>query len=273
MALVLAQTVVKSMDSASHSPIPPSLSANFKFDDVFDGTVNYIEVFWTDGQNSDQFKQNDGENWNEILGKSFFEGEFFENAYWRTIIRYGMQNALCRISGMKINIAKELANSSSPTEPTLKIEFLREQKSEIFGSKQMNANFNANKATTLSSDSELLVRTLPKEAHQLLIKANTDLSAAKWLKIGPISESTDEGKTLLVEIGLYEKKEIESDEKLHEEMNALNENKNNEANCSSGSSEEDDLKLIVEPEQFSVTEAVFKKLGTISFSREISKNR
>ena len=267
------QTVSKLTDLASITSIPPNLCADFKFDRVFDGTVSYIEILWSDGKNSHQNKENGTVKQWQILPKTFLEGEFFENAYWCLTNRYGAINA--RVYGIKLTITKEFESSQSislsAVGKTLKIELLREQKSEVLFDANNNSNSSKNryaknydnKAINNSSD-EPPVRKLPSEAQLLLIKAVTDLDKIKWLKIGPIScgengkmQKSDGSKTILVvEVNLYGSKEKESDNHLHEKMNTLNDANNRKAKISSESSEEDDLKLIVEPEYFSLTEAV-----------------
>ena len=66
-----------------------------------------------------------------------------------------------------------------------------------------------------------------------------------------MQKSDGSSTILVVEVYLYGSKEKESDNHLHEKMNAWNARES-----SSESGDGDDLKLIVEPEHFSLTEAL-----------------
>ena len=126
-------TGMKDETVSTPTPVPLNLSADFKFDQTFDGTVNYIEIHCADRENIARTNQ-DGTakqwNGNKIGTTTFFPGEFFENAIWHPIVCFGEMNALHTVNTVKILITKVLKNKeekNSSSEQMLKIELLRNQ--------------------------------------------------------------------------------------------------------------------------------------------------
>lgn len=121
-----------------------------------------------------------------------------------------------------------------------------------------------NLITDLLVSDEPFISNLPVESRLLLIKAVTDLGAMKWLKIGPISndkndkiEDWDVDKIIMVEMSFYGPKETDTENQFLRVVNTgvIKCSKNNE-NSDNESSDEEDLRLVVEHEKFTITESL-----------------
>lgn len=129
-------TGMKDETVSKPAPVPLNLSANFKFDQTFDGTVNYIEIHCADRENiaprTNQNQNGTEKQWtgNKMGTTIFFPGEFFENVIWHPIVCFGEMSALHTVNTVKILITKVLRNKEEKnlsSEQMLKIELLRNQ--------------------------------------------------------------------------------------------------------------------------------------------------
>ena len=120
--------------------------------------------------------------------------------------------------------------------------------------------------TDLLVSDEPIISNLPVESRFLLIKAATDLGVMKWLKIGPISndenddkiEEWDVDKIIMVEMSFYGPKETDTENQFLSVVNTsvIKCSKNNENSDNESSSDEEDLRLVVENEKFTITESL-----------------
>ena len=124
---------------------------------------------------------------------------------------------------------------------------------------------NENLITDLLVSDEPFISNLPVESRLLLIKAATDLGVMKWFKIGPISndkndkiEEWDVDKIIMVEMSFYGPKETDTENQFLSVVNSnvIKCSKNNENSDNECSSDEEDLRLVVENEKFTITESL-----------------
>lgn len=122
-----------------------------------------------------------------------------------------------------------------------------------------------NLITDLLVSDEPFISNLPVESRLLLIKAVTDLGVMKWLKIGPISNDTndkieewDVDKIIMVEMSFYGPKETDTENQFLRVVNTsvIKCSKNNENSDNESSSDDEDLRLVVENEKFTITESL-----------------